>query len=270
VSVRISFVLHAPSDEGYAARLAGHIGAQPLSLEPGITSRMQFGPGVVCIVLWSDVIAAQNEALLRAVTSAVVVVVRKAGSALPGDWATFDFIDAGTPADDARAIASLVNKPDAVIFEAPRLLGAASPPQRLAMRSTYGMAATLAVASLVTPFIMERAQATDAGGMQPPSAPGQGAGLLRASLAALASEEAIEPAVTPTPALDRWLAPVDEGHAAPMLVAYTRDAEPLEFTEQGVVNLLDPKREAFTASTIATDGAEYGFGFAPPSSAKAL
>jgi hypothetical protein len=242
MSDAISFVLHAPADEAYAASLAGELGALTLKLEPGRASSLQFGAGVVCIVVWNDALACQSDALLCALTSGVVMVARRADD-LPAAWNAFDAIDAREPAADAAALAAIISTRRVAAFDrAAQLQGAQGARQPLAARSAYGMAATLAVASLVTPFIMDRAQATDAGGIAPPSAPAQGAGFLRASLAGMAAQDAEATVQTGTPALDRWLAP-DEEDAAPVMIAYTRDAAMLDLTLASLPEhaLADPK-----------------------------
>lgn len=243
MSDNFSFVLHAPSDEAYATALASAIHALPLKLEPGGATSLQFGPGIVCIVVWSDALQAESDALLRALSASIVLVARRSG-ALPSAWDRYDVIDASAATADAEALAGLSQNYSVVAFDRnAQLQGSAARKQPLAVRSAYGMAATLAVASFITPWIMERAQATDAvgAGLQPPSAPAQGAGMLRASLAALTAAPASEVAdaiPSPTPALDRWLAADDEiavyVEAAPEaeapLVAMTVDAEPLLLT----------------------------------------
>jgi len=264
VSDGISFVLHAPADEAYAASLAGEIGALTLKLEAGAVSSLQFGSGVVCIVVWSEALRPQGDALLGALESGVVLVSRVNGAPLPQAWAGFDAIEARGAATDAVEIAALAQTYRVAAFDrSAQLQGvAAATKQPLAARSAYGMAATFAVASLIAPWIMDRAQATDASGagLQPPSAPAQGAGLLRASLQAM-SAPAVDSVPTPTPALDRWLAPADEDlivAAAPAvesrLVAYTIDAEPLTLTmDLSTIHdvAADPKREAFSVEIEA-------------------
>ncbi len=258
----ISFVLHAPADEAYAASLAGEIGALTLKLEAGAVSSLQFGSGVVCIIVWSEALRPQSDALLGALASAVVLVSRVNGAPLPQSWAGFDVIDARGAAADAAELAAIAQTYRVAAFDRSAQLqgAAASTKQPFAARSAYGMAATFAVASLIAPWIMDRAQATDASGvgLQPPSAPAQGAGMLRASLQAM-SAPAANTVSTPTPALDRWLAPADEdlvveAAAAPVvesrLVAYTTDVEPLTLT-MAVSTVhdatADPKRDAFHA-----------------------
>lgn len=276
----ISFVLHAAADEAYATALAGGLGALPLKLEPGRASSLQFGQGVVCIVVWSEALRPQSEALLGALSSGVVQVVRTGDAALPDAWARFDVIDARDAEADAETLAAISQTHRVAAFDrSAQLQGAAGGhKQRFAARSAYGMAATLAVASLVTPFIMDRAQATDASGagLLPPSAPAQGAGLLRASLAALSApaEDVVEAAPTATPALDRWLAESAEDAfadaapalAEPMLVAFTADAAPMALTSV-VESAVDPKREAFHAA-IDNAGKADGFAFEPVNTAK--
>lgn len=272
----ISFVLHAPADAAYAATLANGIGALPIKLDPGRAGALQFGAGVVCIVVWSEALAPQGDALLGALTSGIVLVSRRTG-VLPESWSSFDVIDAREPAADAAQLAEIATTHRVTAFNrAAQIQGASSSKagQPLAARSAYGMAATFAVASLVTPFIMERAQATDATGIQPPTAPAQGVGLLRASLAALSAPAVEEAAVaTPTPALDRWLAPVEEAEieAAPVLVAYTRDVATLDTTFAGLPAsaLSDPKREAFHVE-VESDGKPVEMVFQPLNAAKNL
>lgn len=264
LSDNFSFVLHAPSDEAYATALAGAIRALPLKLEPGGATSLQFGRGVVCIVVWSDALLAESDALLRALSASVVLVARRSG-ALPAAWDRYEVIDASAATADAEALAGLSQNHNVVAFDRnAQLQGAAGRKQPMAVRSAYGMAATLAVASFIAPWIMERAQATDTAGanLQPPSAPAQGAGMLRASLAALtaAPDDAVDAIPSPTPALDRWLAPEDDiavyVEAAPAvaetrLVAMTVDAEPLVLTATPLVELIsdgieDPSVEAFS------------------------
>lgn len=272
----ISFVLHAPVDAAYAATLANEIGALPIKLDPGRAGALQFGAGVVCIVVWSEALASQGDALLGALTSGIVLVSRRNG-ALPHSWSSFDVIDAREPAADAAQLAEIAATHRVTAFDrAAQIQGASSSKsgQPLAARSAYGMAATFAVASLVTPFIMERAQATDATGIQPPTAPAQGAGLLRASLAALSAPAAEEAIPTATPALDRWLAPIEEVQvveAAPLLVAYTRDVAPLDttFASSPGGALADPKREAFHVE-VESNGKPVELVFQPLNSAKNL
>jgi len=264
----ISFVLHAPADDAYAASLAAAIGALPLKLQPNSVASLQFGAGVVCIIVWNEALAPQSEALTRALSSGIALVVHRQGSAPPAAWAHFDAVVARDPVADAAALAEIAQTHRVTAFERmAQLQGAtAAKQQPLAARSAYGMAATLAIASFVTPWIMERAQATDATGanLQPPSAPAQGAGMLRASLAAMSAgpAEDVDTIASPTPALDRWLAPTAENaivvadadvpfaRAEPVLVAFTRDAAPLDVpfaaaTETAAV-ASDPKREAFS------------------------
>lgn len=271
----ISFVLHAPVDAAYATSLANEIGALPVKLDPGRAGSLQFGSGVVCIVVWSEALAPQGEGLLGALTSGIVLVSRRNG-VLPESWSSFDVVDAREPAADAAQLAEIAATHRVTAFDRSAQLqggGSAASRQPLAARSAYGMAATLAVASLVTPFIMERAQATDATGIQPPTAPAQGAGLLRASLAALSAPAVEQEAVaTPTPALDRWLAPVEEEiEAAPVLVAYTRDVAPLDTTFASLPGsaLADPKRESFHVEVVS-DGKPVELVFQPLNSAKNL
>jgi hypothetical protein len=276
VSDGISFVLHAPVDAAYATALANEIGALPIKLDPGRADSLQFGSGVVCIVVWSEALAPQGDGLLGALTSGIVLVSRRNG-VLSESWSSFDVIDAREPAADAAQLAEIAATHRVTAFDRSAQLqggGSAASRQPFAARSAYGMAATLAVASLVTPFIMERAQATDATGIQPPTAPAQGAGLLRASLAALSAPAVEEAAVaTPTPTLDRWLAPVEEAEvdSAPMLVAYTRDAAPLDATFASLPGsaLADPKREAFHVE-VESNGKPVEMVFQPLNSAKNL
>ncbi len=272
----ISFVLHAPEDVAYAASLANEICALPIKLDPGRAGSLQFGAGVVCIVVWSEALAPQGDVLFGALTSGIVLVSRRNG-VLPQSWSLFDVIDAREPAADAVQLAEIAATHRITAFDrAAQIQGASSSKsgQPLAARSAYGMAATLAVASLVTPFIMERAQATDTNGIQPPTAPAQGAGMLRASLAALSAPAVEEAAVaTPTPALDRWLAPVEEAEieAAPVLVAYTRDAVQLDATFASLPGgaLADPKHEAFHVE-MESNGKPTELVFQPLNSAKNL
>ncbi len=271
MSDAISFVLHAPADEAYAASLAGEIGALPLKLEPGRTSSLQFGAGVVCIVVWSHAMAPQGEALLGALTSGVVLIARVNNAALPQGWDAFEVIDARAPAADAAELNAIIAMHRVTAFNRDaQLQGSAGTRQPLAARSAYGMAATLAVASLVTPFIMDRAQATDAAGIAPPGAPAQGAGFLRASLAGMAAQQAEEPIPTATPALDRWLAP-DEEDAVPALVAYTRDAAVLDLTLASLPEnaLADPKSQPFHVA-VDNAGKPSELVFEPLNSAKNL
>jgi hypothetical protein len=241
VSDNLSFVLHAPADEAYASALAGAIGAVPLKLDAQAAPALRFGPGVICIVVWSEALLPQSEHVLQALSSSIVLVARRSG-VLPRSWDAYDVIDASAATADAEALAGLSLGLSAAEFDrSAQLQGVASRRQPLALRSAYGMAATLAVASFITPWIMERAQATDAAdaGLQP--SPAQGAVLLRASLSAMAADDVEEAAPSPTPALDQWLGAEENEFAAaafvvttqaePRLVAMTVDAEPLMLTD---------------------------------------
>lgn len=211
------FVLHASADETYAVALAAELGGLPMAQG---AAAVQFGANIACVQIWSGHGDVSN-------IPTNTIVCRLNGAALPGALRGLPVADAqGDAAIDAAMLRAPIAALQTELSEksarargaAPRL-GAAAAPQEtrkpsLAARSVYGMAATFAIAGVIGPAIMERAQATGTTSLPPPTA------------AAVAQPVTAEPAtaavvipVSSTPALDHALTQDRTHHAtAPRVV----------------------------------------------------
>lgn len=280
MSGEILFVLHGPADEPYAQALAAELGGMTLPLQSQASS-LQFGSGVVCVVVWSAALRGSDALAALPVNS---IICRLNGAATPRALDAFNSIHStGSPPDDAAELGNMVTALRAAADQcgvraskAGPQLGAATDAVRrkppLAVRSAYGMAATLAVAGFVAPTIMERAQANGpetASAAEPTGAPVNGADFRRAALLAIAEQanaapEAAAPApvaLSSTPAFDLWLSESDQTEVSEteavveiVAIAFQPSPEP-EAEIRAPEAIIDPKREAFALQAMEDEKA---------------
>lgn len=197
------FVLHAPADSAYATALATELDGLPLAQGAAV----QFGANVHCVQVWSghgDLSNTPNNTIVCRLSDAPMPAALRALKAMnaQGDAA----IDAATLRPLIAALqADRAEKATRARGAAPRL-GAAAAPQEarkpsLAARSAYGMAATFAVAGVIGPMIMERAQATGTTSLPPSTEPAAA----QPVAAAEPPTAAVVTQVSSTPALDQAL-----------------------------------------------------------------
>ena len=218
----VVFILHSAADEKYAAELAGALAplpAFPITLDAGAP---HFGLGSVCVVAWTSnsVSAGMAEtvtaALPDSLTNAVICVVD--GAPLP------DAIGAraGAVAHARGPVASYAAQLRDVIANRQRELAERNPrglhapqlgatsgasmrapnKQPLAMRSAYGLAATLAAVGFVAPALGLRPAPSDAAPSGAPSAPTAPANVAEN---AAVEQDTTQAAPSSASALDLWL-----------------------------------------------------------------
>jgi hypothetical protein len=276
----IVFVVHGGADERYAAALGAALGAFPAPLPASAASGIQFGAGSICIVVWTQDLqmrgAADNVAHVVARARLNTVICRLGGAPAPPALAGLPVLDGqGEAVADAAALREALQRIRAAAAErgvrkrgqaTPRL-GAASSEQgsrigggrrQFAVRSAYGMAATLAVAGVAASTIGQRAQAT---GADPQNlGPNQAhAARLEPSPATLTAAQAVfEAAPTATPALDAWLAAPPEAGA--MAIETSVPAPAVAQSDAGVTAGDADETAAAPFDAAAVDPKRQGFG----------
>jgi hypothetical protein len=177
----IAFILHSPADEAYAAELAGALSplmAFPVALKADGDARpTQYGVGASCIVLWSRDMSAYAQRVLAAMPQsfANALICRADDAHLPDALSASSVLKAqiaGNAAIDAPRVSEALARMRARFDEpvvgsrttAPALARAGStvapaPKTRFAVRSAWGMVATMAVVGVAAPMIANRAGA---------------------------------------------------------------------------------------------------------------
>lgn len=271
----IAFVLHGSADQQYAAALAEGL-APMVALATPFPQRggAQFGSGAACVIVWSENAGVRARDISEALAHcrANVVVCRIGAASTPPEFSSAPFLVVDGTGEAARdttnireAIAAIdgrlsaphsskqsrLNSPG--LYSAPPAPSAERADKRMAVRSAYGLAATLAVVGFVAPSIGQRAVATgldhDAPAPAAPIAapiPTQAAALASPSGGAQAAVQPISTtAHSDSPLLDHWLAPPS-----------TRAAERLDASSAG--QLIDyapqPQNADLTVASAAPDG----------------
>ncbi len=176
----ITFILHAPADAAYAAELAealSPISAFAVALPNAGARPTLYGMGAVCVVVWSKAAAAQGVAL----TGLTNTVICSVGDAPPprivGSESIAHLRAQGAASADAPRLRSVIEDIQMRLAErstrgsaTPALAAAAhrgaiglsdNGKNRMAVRSAWGLAATLAVVSVAAPVVGARAGAAN-------------------------------------------------------------------------------------------------------------
>jgi hypothetical protein len=260
MSDKVLFVLHAPAEETYATQLAAALSplpAFPLAAQSGERA-LQFGAGIICVVVWTPAMAAIGGGAFDPATTIICNIGAKAGI---DAFATLNGVgDAGadavalqTPLAALHALAG--GRGSRVrIGDGPRMGATADATlergkQPFAMKSAYGVAATLAVVGVMAPTIMERAQAT---GVEPGDMNAEAATMAAVTAEDLAPVAAAQlasaPALSPTPAFDQWVAePEQEAMREDLFVPAAAPQLALLVAEPFSDIPLDPKRQDYVA-----------------------
>jgi hypothetical protein len=277
----IVFVLHGGAEEQYATALAGALAplaAFPSPLTADGADRTRFGLGAVCVIVWSrDLNAAMAGAdVLEMLPKGAAngVVCRVGDAPLPTEFAGAQLVivegggDAVVDAELVRdAITNILRRraersegrgrravsPDFSPDPAARRGGGAGR-RHMAVRSAYGLVATLAAAGVVAHSIGQRADATGAEpsdvGAAPSEPEEEAAAVAVDRSAARAAEMAAEWRPAPAPLIDQWLtAPAPTGAVALEQAAPEIEAAPTEAAPR-----IDPA--LVHAETAAADATE--------------
>lgn len=174
----VVFILHSVPNAAFAADLADALAplvALPMAFTPDSTARRQaaFGSGAVCVVLLDQVMAGQNEAIVRSAPSTTSVICRERGVALPLAFAAYSSVQVlATIEPTASALRDAITNKQ---IEAAERNVSRRPTHAPAMRSTpardtgknsmltrsaWGFAATVLVAGIAAPVIDGRAGAS--------------------------------------------------------------------------------------------------------------
>jgi len=174
VADHMIFVLHAVADKARGEHLAAalaSLGAHATGIGPRGDRNVQFGAGSLCVIVWSgavtrDVAGAMLEATSNAWSN--TVICRFGDGDAPMTFGGAPVVDMRPEGaiETLRGLLSDIVAQREASRQAPRgpklneaTLAKSNAPS-FALRSTYGLAATLAVVGVVAPSIIERAQAT--------------------------------------------------------------------------------------------------------------
>jgi hypothetical protein len=180
----IAFILHSPADAPYATELAGalsSLSAFPIEVSANAgVRRTQYGLGASCIVVWSREMGPLTNAVLAAMPQSLAnVVVARMGDARLPEALLSDVVAktaiAGNANADAPGVLEAVSRVQSRLSErnahsrsstTPVLAhaGASVAPARkkvFAVRSVWGLAATMAVVGVTAPVIAGRAGASN-------------------------------------------------------------------------------------------------------------
>ena len=216
MSDRLVFVLHVSADADYAARLAvalSPMNAFPLVLQENGAPRTRIGPGGVSVLVLSDAlsraVAGDSDRMVADHCGSDVLICKLAAGTVDADVplvvATGDTAVDGPAIAEALKLLELAHQDRAGGEKsAPRLGGAptgrSAGRMQLAVRSAYGLAATLSIAGALAPAIVDRAQAVV--GPQP-------VGLAEHEIETTSVQSSLSTPssviASPTPALDEWL-----------------------------------------------------------------
>ncbi len=178
----IAIILHGPADTAYATELAEALSpilAFPVALQSGAERPVQYGSGAVCIALWTQDAAARGLAseVARVMHGAVssALVCRIGSAPLPDEFSGNACIQVQQQAGArelgvslGEAIARTAERNTRPRRSATPSLGAnrtTSPGRegsgRIAVRSAWGLAATMAVVGVAAPVVGGRAGAAN-------------------------------------------------------------------------------------------------------------
>lgn len=210
------FVLHGPAEARFAADLAA-------ALSPMIAMPMQiladrqtaYGSGAICIVALDHDLAARPQSVANSAPLASTIICRGSGVVLPAQLASYSSVDAQPTLEATVAVLSdAIARKQALAAEGatrsrrttPSLAKRGSEVREtgkhsMVVRSAWGLAATMAVASIAAPAIGGRAGAMSVSTEPDPTnlanaaSTGQAAATLTSTQAA--EEPELEPVETP-------------------------------------------------------------------------
>jgi hypothetical protein len=226
------FVLHASADKARGEELAAVLAPAPVfptCVGAEGVSRVQFGAGSLCVLVWSSSVTREvAAAMLNAVSNAwsQTVICRFGEGSAPmmfGGAPVIDMRQAGAGRALTDALQGLVDNGEGRRGPSPKLSAPAvavkGNSSNFAVRSTYGLAATLAVVGVIAPSIIERAQATPSPADETSSVP----------LSPLLADTVSTIAVVPEAA---EIAPLEPSHYERLGRLLTASIEPVAFSVQ--------------------------------------
>jgi hypothetical protein len=228
MSDRLIFILHTAEDGDYAARLAASLSpmnAFPMRLREDGAPGAKIGSGGVSLLLWSEsfsrtMVGQSIQAVHERFGSDVLICKLRVVDASPQTISLNGDVEADTivVGEALKALEqSVVDAPGA---RTPRLgvvpAGGAGGQTHFAARSVFGLAATLSVAGVLAPAVVERAQAVSPASIDEGELyeePQVDAARLDAARVA-PTQLAV---VSGTPSLDQWLTEMPEGISSEVL-----------------------------------------------------
>lgn len=169
------FILHGPSRAGFAADLASAL--SPLAAMPMLISanlNTSYGSGATCVVVLDRDLVEHPLSVVSSVPIAGAILYREAGIAVPTQLALYSSVDAQATFEATISVVAdaIVRRQSQAIDRAARTRHAApslakrgsdvreTGKHSMVVRSAWGLAATIAVASIAAPAISGRAGAT--------------------------------------------------------------------------------------------------------------